>query len=166
MTITEPAIILGAGTAVLVILFGARVAMRAGGAGAPRTGGEASTTGGSGAPDVAGVIALPPLIFLAFLVAATVLEAVVPLPLLAGHALARYLAGAALAVCGLVLIAMGTSRFVCRPPHWSAVGDHAGGAPAVANQCGGMPGRPILSPALRRPGGFSTSPMLERIPII
>ena len=40
------------------------------------------------------------------------LEAVVPLPLLAGHALARYLAGAALAVCGLVLIAMGTSRFV------------------------------------------------------
>ncbi len=95
MTITEPAIILGAGTAVLVILFGARVAMRAGGAGAPRTGGEASTTGGSGAPDVAGVIALPPL-----MAAATVLEAVVPLPLLAGHALARYLAGAALAVCG------------------------------------------------------------------
>ncbi len=62
--------------------------------------------------DVAGVIALPPLIFLAFLVAATVLEALVPLPLLAGHALARYLAGAALVVCGLVLIAMGTSRFV------------------------------------------------------
>ncbi len=31
---------------------------------------------------------------------------------MAGHALARYLAGAALAVCGLVLIAMGTSRFV------------------------------------------------------
>lgn len=52
------------------------------------------------------------MIFLAFLVAATVLEAVVPLPLLAAHALARYLAGAALAVCGLVLIAMGTSRFV------------------------------------------------------
>jgi hypothetical protein len=61
---------------------------------------------------VAGVIALPPLIFLAFLVAATVLEATVPLPLLARHTLARYLAGAALAVCGLVLIAMGTSRFV------------------------------------------------------
>ncbi len=112
MTISEPAIILGAGTAVLVILFGARVAMRAGGAEAPQTGCKASTTGGSGAPDVAGVIALPPLIFLAFLVAATVLEAVVPLPLLAGHALARYLVGAALAVCGLVLIAMGTSRFV------------------------------------------------------
>jgi hypothetical protein len=103
MTISEPAVILGAGTAVLAILFGARVAMRAtaGGAEAPPTGDAASTAGGSGAPDVAGVIALPPLIFLAFLVAATVLEAVVPLPLFAGHALARYLAGAALAVRGL-----------------------------------------------------------------
>jgi protein-S-isoprenylcysteine O-methyltransferase Ste14 len=114
MTMTEPAIILGAGTVVVAILFGARLAMRAmaGDVEATRTGGEASTTGGSGAPDVAGVIALPPLIFLAFLVAATVLEAVVPLPLLAAHALARYLTGATLAVCGLVLIAMGTSRFV------------------------------------------------------
>jgi hypothetical protein len=99
---------------VLAILFGARLVMRAtaGGAGAPPTGGEASTAGGSGEPDVAGVIALPPLIFLAFLAAATVLEAVVPLPVLAAHALARYLAGATLAVCGLVLIAMGASRFV------------------------------------------------------
>jgi protein-S-isoprenylcysteine O-methyltransferase Ste14 len=113
MTISEPAVILGVGTVVLTILFGARLLMRAAGsAGAPPTGDKASTTGGSGPPDVAGVIALPPLIFLAFLVAATVLEAVVPLSLLAGHALARYLAGAALAVCGLVLIAMGTSRFV------------------------------------------------------
>ena len=114
MTISEPAVILGGGTAVVAIAFGARLAMRAmaGGATAPRTGGEASTTGESGAPDVAGVIALPPLIFLAFLVAATVLEAVVPLPLLAAHALARYLVGAALGVCGIVLIAMGSSRFV------------------------------------------------------
>jgi protein-S-isoprenylcysteine O-methyltransferase Ste14 len=31
---------------------------------------------------------------------------------LAAHPFARYLAGAALAVCGFVLIAMGTSRFV------------------------------------------------------
>jgi protein-S-isoprenylcysteine O-methyltransferase Ste14 len=113
MTISEPAVILGVGTAALAILFGARLVMRAvGRAGAPPTGDAASTAGESGAPDVAGVIALPPLIFLAFLVAATVLEATVPLPLLAGHALARYLAGAALAVCGLILIAMGTSRFV------------------------------------------------------
>lgn len=114
MTITEPAIILGAATVVIAIFFGARLAMRAvaGDVEATRTGGEASMAGGSGAPDVAGVIALLPLIFLAFLVAATVLEAVVPLPLLAAHALTRYLAGAALAVCGSVLIAMGTSRFV------------------------------------------------------
>ncbi len=114
MTISEPAVILGGGTAVLAILFSARLAMRAmaGCATAPRTGGETSTMGGSAAPDVAGVIALPPLIFLAFLVAATVLEVVVPLPVLAADALARYLGGAALAVCGFVLIAMGTSRFV------------------------------------------------------
>jgi protein-S-isoprenylcysteine O-methyltransferase Ste14 len=113
MTISEPAVILGVGTVVLTILFGARLIMRvAGSAGARPTGDAASIAGVSGAPDVAGVIALPPLIFLAFLVAATVLEAVVPLPLLAGHAFARYLAGAALAVCGVVLIAMGTSRFV------------------------------------------------------
>jgi protein-S-isoprenylcysteine O-methyltransferase Ste14 len=114
MTISEPAVILGGGTAVLAILFSARLAMRAmaGCAMTPRTGGETSTMGGSAAPDVAGVVALPPLIFLAFLVAATVLEVVVPLPVFAADALARYLAGAALAVCGFVLIAMGTSRFV------------------------------------------------------
>lgn len=60
---------------------------------------------------VAGVIALPPLIFLGFLGAATVLEAVVPLPVLAARAFPRYLAGAALAACGFVMIVMGTRRF-------------------------------------------------------
>jgi len=47
-----------------------------------------------------------------FLLAATVLEAFVPLPFLAAHALARYLAGAALAAGGFVMIGMGTRRFV------------------------------------------------------
>ena len=115
MVIAESAAILGAGTTLLAILFGARLAARAlaGGTAAPRPdGGEASAMAGSGPPDVAGVIALPPFIFLAFLVAATVLEAVVPLPALAGHAIARYLAGAALAACGFVLIGMGMRRFV------------------------------------------------------
>ena len=60
---------------------------------------------------MAGVIALPPLIFLGFLAAATVLEAVVPLPVPAAHAFPRYVAGAALAVCGFVMIVMGTRRF-------------------------------------------------------
>jgi protein-S-isoprenylcysteine O-methyltransferase Ste14 len=114
MAISETVLILAGGTAVLSILYGIRLAMRAdpgGAAVAPRSdGGEAA--GGSGAPDVAGVIALPPLIFLAFLAAATVLEAVVPLPVLAAHALARYLAGAALAACGFVMIGMGTRRFL------------------------------------------------------
>ena len=65
----------------------------------------------SDAPDVAGVIALPPLIFLGFLAAAAVLEAVVPLPVLVTHALARYLAGAVLAACGFVIIFAAAGRF-------------------------------------------------------
>jgi protein-S-isoprenylcysteine O-methyltransferase Ste14 len=101
----ETALILAAGAAVCAILFAVRLAMRA------LTGGTAPASGSS-APDVAGVIALPPFIFLGFLVAATVLEAVVPLPVLTAHALARYLAGAALAACGFVMIGMGTRRFV------------------------------------------------------
>ena len=113
MAISETVLVLAGGTAVLSILFGMRVAMRAvaGGAAAPRTdGGQAAC--GSGTPDVAGVIALPPLIFLGFLAAATVLEAVVPLPLLAARAFPRYLAGAALAAVGFVTIAMGMRRFL------------------------------------------------------
>ncbi len=55
MTISQPAVILGGGTAVLAMLFGARLAVRAmsGGIAAPGTGGETSVTEGSGAPDVA-----------------------------------------------------------------------------------------------------------------
>src|SRR5437016_11491554 len=102
MAIPETVLILAGGTAVLSILFGIRLAMRANKGGA--AGGEAA--------DVAGVIALPPLIFLGFLAAAAVLEAVVPLPLLAAHAFPRYLAGAALAAGGFVMIAMGALRFV------------------------------------------------------
>jgi protein-S-isoprenylcysteine O-methyltransferase Ste14 len=107
VTISETVLILAGGTAVLAILFGIRLAKRAlAGSGA------AGPAGGSGAPDVAGVIALPPLIYLGFLAAATVLEVVVPSPLLTTHgALLRYLAGAALAVGGFVMIAMGSRRF-------------------------------------------------------
>ncbi len=115
MAVSGTFVILAGGTAVLSIVFGIRLAVRAvagGGAAAPRSDrGEASAAGGSGAPDVAGVIALPPLIFLGFLAAAAVLEAVVPLPVLAAHAFPRYLAGAALAAGGFVMIAMGTRRF-------------------------------------------------------
>src|SRR5438552_17627717 len=113
VAISETVLVLAGGTAVLSILFGIRVAVRvlAGGAAAARSdGGQAA--GGSGAPDVAAVIALPALIFLGFLAAAAVLEAVVPLPLLAAHAIPRYLAGAALAAGGFVMIAMGARRFL------------------------------------------------------
>jgi protein-S-isoprenylcysteine O-methyltransferase Ste14 len=115
MVFSETVLILAAGIAVLSILLGIRLAMRAAGgaAAAPQSdGGKASAAGGSGATDVAGVIALPPLIFLRFLVAATVLEAIVPLPFLAAHALARYLASAALAAGGFVMIGMGTRCLV------------------------------------------------------
>jgi protein-S-isoprenylcysteine O-methyltransferase Ste14 len=114
MAISKTVLILAGGIAVLWILFGIRLAMRARGAAPapPSGGGEASAAGGSGAADVPGVIALPPLIFLRFLVAATVLEAIVPLPFLAAHALARYLASAVLAAGGFVMIRMGTRRFV------------------------------------------------------
>jgi protein-S-isoprenylcysteine O-methyltransferase Ste14 len=113
MAISETVLILAGGTAVLSIVFGIRVAMRAvagGGAAVPRSNvGEAAS--GSGAPDVAGVIALPPLIFLGFLAAAAVLEAVVSLPVLAAHALSRYLAGAVIAACGFVIIFLAAWRF-------------------------------------------------------
>ena len=112
---SEVVLILAVGTAVLAILFLARVAIRTaagGGATQQSHANEASAVGGSSAKDVAGVIALPPFIFLAFLVAAIVLEAVVPLPFLAAYAITRYLASALLAVSGLVLIGMGTRRFV------------------------------------------------------
>ena len=44
--------------------------------------------------------------------AATVLEAIAPLPFLGAYAISRYLVGALLAVSGFVLIGMGTRRFV------------------------------------------------------
>lgn len=113
MAVSETVLILAGGTAVLSILFGIRLAMRAvaGSVAAPRSdGGQAAE--GSGAPDVAGVIALPPLIFLGFLGAATVLEAIVPFPVPVAHSLALYVAGATLAACGFVMIAIGTRRFV------------------------------------------------------
>src|ERR1700674_295623 len=84
--ISETVLVLAGGTAVLSILFGMRVAMRvlAGGAAALRAD-SAQAEGGSGTPDVAGVIALPPLIVLGFLAAAAVLEAIVPLPVPVTH---------------------------------------------------------------------------------
>ena len=116
MVISETFVILAGGTAVLAIAFGIRLAIRAvadGGAAAARSGGgQASAAGESGGSDVAGVIALPPLIFLGFLAAAAVLEAVVPLAVLGAHAIPRYLAGAVLAAGGFVMILMGSRRFL------------------------------------------------------
>jgi protein-S-isoprenylcysteine O-methyltransferase Ste14 len=110
VAISETVFVLAGGTAALSILFGMRVALRilAGSAAAPRSdGGRAA--GGSGAPDVPGVIALPPLIFLGFLAAAAVLEVVVPLSV--AHSRACYVGGVMLAAGGFFIIAMGTRRF-------------------------------------------------------
>ena len=112
MAISETVLVLAGGTAVLSILFGVRVAMRvlAGGTAALRLdGGQAA--GGSGAPDVPGVIALPPLVFLGFLAVAAVLEAIVPLPVPVTHPFVRYVVGAMLAAGGFSMGAMGTRRF-------------------------------------------------------
>jgi len=54
---------------------------------------------------------MPPLIFLGFLAVATVLEAVLPLPVFLAHSLARYFVGAVLAAGGFVMIAIGSRRF-------------------------------------------------------
>ncbi|WP_258588531.1 methyltransferase family protein [Mesorhizobium sp. AR02] len=113
MAISETVLILAGGTVVLSIMFGIRVAIRAvanGAAAVPRPdGGE--DAGGSGAPDLAGVIALPPLIFLGFLAVAVVLEVVIPLPASAAQVPAHYLGGAVLAACGFVIIFMAAGRF-------------------------------------------------------
>jgi protein-S-isoprenylcysteine O-methyltransferase Ste14 len=111
---SEVVLILAVGTGVLAILFGARVAMRSASGGRATQqsdGSEAPAAGGSSATDVAGVIALPPFIFLGFLVVATVLEALAPLPV-SGAPIARYVAGAGLALGGFIMIALGTRLFV------------------------------------------------------
>ena len=109
MAISQTVLILAGGTAVLSVMFGIRLAMRAA---APWPDcSEAPAEGKAGAPDVAGVIALPPLIFLGFLATTAILEAVVPLPFLAAHVFLRYLVGAALAVAGFVIIFRAARRF-------------------------------------------------------
>ena len=111
---SETVLILAGGFVALALLYGLRLAVRTAMDGAVSSrpdAGDASATDGSGAHDVPGVIAPPPLMFLGFLVAATVLEAIVPLPVAGAYALVRYLVGAALAVCGFVMAVMGMRRF-------------------------------------------------------
>jgi protein-S-isoprenylcysteine O-methyltransferase Ste14 len=109
--ISETVLILAIGTLVLAILFSARIAIRAIG-GATQDGGAASGRDRPSPTDVPGVVALPPLIFLGFLVAATVFEAIIPIPVLAAHAVARYAVGAVLVVSGFVMIGLGARRFL------------------------------------------------------
>jgi protein-S-isoprenylcysteine O-methyltransferase Ste14 len=109
--ISETVLILAIGTVVLAILFAARIAIRAIG-GPTQDGGAASGQDGPSPADVPGVVALPPFILLGFLVAATVLEAVIPLPVLAADGVARYVVGTVLVVSGFAMIGLGTRRFL------------------------------------------------------
>src|SRR5260370_15936383 len=111
---SETVLILAGGFVALALLYGLRLAVRTAmdrAVSSRPDAGDASATDGSGAHDVPGVIAPPPLMFLGFLVAATVLEAIVPLPVAGAYALVRCLVGAALAECGFVIAAMGMRRF-------------------------------------------------------
>jgi protein-S-isoprenylcysteine O-methyltransferase Ste14 len=113
--VSQTVLILAAGTAVFAIIFGLRRAagVQTGGAtvAARSDGAETSPEGRPSAPDVAGVVALPPLIYLGFLAAAAVLEAIVPLSVAASFGLARYLAGAALVIAGFAIIFAAARRF-------------------------------------------------------
>jgi protein-S-isoprenylcysteine O-methyltransferase Ste14 len=109
--ISETVLILAIGTVVLAILFAARIAIRAIG-GPTQDGGAASGQDGPSPADVPGVVALPPFILLGFLVAATVLEAVIPLPVLAADGVARYVVGTVLVVSGFAMIGLGARRFL------------------------------------------------------
>ncbi|HWM47200.1 MAG TPA: isoprenylcysteine carboxylmethyltransferase family protein [Xanthobacteraceae bacterium] len=103
---SDRVLILAAGTILLGLVFGIRIGSRAlsGGSGA-------APTAGAQAPDVAGVVAQPPYIFLAFLAGATVLEALVPLPVAAAYPVARYVAGAALIAAALAIVFAAGARF-------------------------------------------------------
>jgi protein-S-isoprenylcysteine O-methyltransferase Ste14 len=104
MEVSESVLILAGGTVVLAILFGIRLTARA-------LAGAGEASAGAGAPDVAGVVALPPFTFLGFLAAAAVLEAVVPLPAAGAYPAARYVAGAVLIVVALAFIFAAAGRF-------------------------------------------------------
>src|ERR1043165_8193993 len=97
---SETVLILTAAVAVLLLLFGVRLAVRM------SRGGGATTSA-----DVAGVIALPPFIFLGFLAAAAVLETIVPLTVATANPALRYIVGAALAGLGVLIGVAATRRF-------------------------------------------------------
>lgn len=115
MQLRETVAILAGGIVVVSIAVGIRVGQRALGRPAAVTSG--SPDGGASprdvpvARDVPGVIAPPPLIYLTFLVAAAILEALVPVPIATSLPLARYVTGGVLVIAGLSIIVAGAQRF-------------------------------------------------------
>ena len=111
---SETAVFLAAGVAALAVLYGIRLAARilsGHEAGAPATAAE----------DNAGVVVQPPFIYLGFLVAAVVLEVILPSPVDAVFHRTRYALGLMLAVTAVVIVFAAARRFRAAgtniPPH-------------------------------------------------
>jgi protein-S-isoprenylcysteine O-methyltransferase Ste14 len=100
MWLGEPTLILAISTAVLGLLFAIRRIL----ARAPaETSSDRTASGAQDSRGIAGVIAPPPLIFLGFLVLPAVLEVLAPSPTATLFPHARYIAGAALFIIGLLI---------------------------------------------------------------
>jgi protein-S-isoprenylcysteine O-methyltransferase Ste14 len=97
MWLREPVLILTISVAVLGLLFAIRRIL------AVVTSSDGTASDAEASRGNAGVIVPPPLIFLAFLALAAVLEALAPSPTASRFAHARYVAGAVLFIIGLLI---------------------------------------------------------------
>ena len=104
MQLTQAVLILGGGAGLLAIAFAVRVGMRS-------LGQTAAAQGSPKASDVPGVIAPPPLVFLGFLAAAALMEALVPMSITRFSPYARYLPGGLLFTTGVLIGVAGIRRF-------------------------------------------------------
>lgn len=98
----ETVAILGTAVAVLAVAIGVRLALRRAAQRAQPAAARA---------DVPGVIALPPLVYLGFLAAGTLLEGFVPTPWPDVPRPARYAVGGLLVLAGVGLAVLATGRF-------------------------------------------------------
>jgi protein-S-isoprenylcysteine O-methyltransferase Ste14 len=103
---SEAVAILTVSALVIAVIFGVGATVRTSGQQGAQAVGDADPS------DIPGVFAPPPLIFVGFLAAAAILEALMPLPGLPFAAAARYVIGVVLAVLGIALIVAGARRFI------------------------------------------------------
>jgi protein-S-isoprenylcysteine O-methyltransferase Ste14 len=104
---SETVAILTGAALVIAVIFGVGAAVRS------TSGQQGAQAAGEADPsDIPGVIAPPPLIYVGFLAAAAVLEALMPLPGLPSAPAARYVIGVVLAALGIAVIIAGARRFI------------------------------------------------------